>query len=72
MICHDAHDGDGLTYLGETSRGTPVQINRDYLAANYRIVVGNIEPHQFQGFSGGSKARPLAWPACRPSIITTP
>ena len=56
VICHDAHDDSSLTYLGETSRGTPVQINRDYLAANYRIVIGNIEPHQFQGFSGGVKS----------------
>ncbi len=56
VICHDGHGGDGLTYLGETSRGTPVQINRDYLAADYRIVIGNIEPHQFQGFSGGVKS----------------
>ena len=56
VICHDAHGADGLTYLGETSRGTPVQINRDYLAADYRIVIGNIEPHQFQGFSGGVKS----------------
>ena len=45
-----------LTYLGETARGTPVHINSDYLAADYRIVIGNIEPHQFQGFSGGVKS----------------
>lgn len=56
VICHDAHADGDLAYLGETARGTPVFINRHYLAADYRIVIGNIEPHQFQGFSGGAKS----------------
>ncbi len=56
VICHDASGETDLTYLGETARGTPVYINSDYLAADYRIVIGNIEPHQFQGFSGGVKS----------------
>ena len=45
--------------LGATGRGTPVRINRDYLRADLRIVVGNIEPHQFVGFSGGVKSAAL-------------
>ena len=56
VICHNASDEANLTHLGETARGTPVYINSDYLAADYRIVIGNIEPHQFQGFSGGVKS----------------
>jgi lactate racemase len=56
IVCHDAYNDESLTYLGETSRGTPVHINTDYIQADYRIVVGNIEPHQFQGFSGGVKS----------------
>jgi nickel-dependent lactate racemase len=55
VVCHDAHDRAKLTYLGETARGVPVYINRAFMAADYRIVIGNIEPHQFQGFSGGVK-----------------
>jgi nickel-dependent lactate racemase len=31
-------------------------VHRQFLAADLRIVVGNIEPHQFQGFSGGVKS----------------
>lgn len=54
--CHDAADQANLTALGETARGTPVSINSVYMAADYRIVIGNIEPHQFQGFSGGVKS----------------
>ncbi len=56
VSCHDAYDDSSLTPLGETSRGTPIAINSDYMAADYRIVIGNIEPHQFQGFSGGVKS----------------
>ena len=56
VVCHDASDESRLTHLGATARGTPVYINSDYMAADYRIVIGNIEPHQFQGFSGGVKS----------------
>ena len=56
VVCHDADAREGLQYLGTTSRGTPVWINRQFLEADLRIVVGNIEPHQFQGFSGGVKS----------------
>jgi nickel-dependent lactate racemase len=31
-------------------------VNRHFVEADLRIVVGNIEPHQFQGFSGGVKS----------------
>jgi nickel-dependent lactate racemase len=56
ILCHDTDETENLAYLGDTARGTPVWINRHYLAADLRIVVGNIEPHQFQGFSGGVKS----------------
>ena len=56
VVSHDAHDAQGLAALGETSRGTPVRINREYLARELRVVVGAIEPHQFVGFSGGVKS----------------
>jgi lactate racemase len=56
VVSHDAEDASQLVYLGETSRGTPVWVNRRYAAADYKIVVGNIEPHQFVGFSGGVKS----------------
>lgn len=54
VLSHDCDAGD-LVYRGETSRGTPVWVNRTWASADLRIVVGNIEPHQFMGFSGGSK-----------------
>jgi nickel-dependent lactate racemase len=56
VVSHDAEDEDQLIYLGETSRGTPVWSNKDFVRSDLKIVVGNIEPHQFAGFSGGVKS----------------
>jgi nickel-dependent lactate racemase len=46
---------DEHTYLGETSRGTPVWIDSRYIAADLKITTGLIEPHFMAGFSGGRK-----------------
>ena len=56
VISHDARDEAGLVHLGDTSRGTPIWINREYVARELRVAVGVIEPHQFVGFSGGVKS----------------
>lgn len=56
VFCHDADDEANLVPVGTTSRGTPVWANRRFLQAGLRLVVGNVEPHQFQGFSGGVKS----------------
>jgi nickel-dependent lactate racemase len=55
VIAHDC-DAPDLVYRGETSRGTPVCVNNTWASAGLRIVVGNIDPHQFMGFSGGVKS----------------
>lgn len=55
VISHDAQDKDMLANLGETSRGTPVLINKHYLKADLKILTGMIAPHQFAGYSGGAK-----------------
>ena len=53
---HDSEREDRLVFLGDTTRGTPVWVNRGYIEADLRVVVGTIEPHQFVGFSGGVKS----------------
>ncbi len=50
------HDTEQTTCLGETSRGTPVDINTRVVEADFRISTGFIEPHFFAGFSGGRKS----------------
>lgn len=57
--CVSSHDCDNihnLVQLGVTLAGTPVLANRHFMAADCRIVIGNIEPHHFMGFSGGAKS----------------
>ncbi len=53
VINHDIND---TIYIGTTSRGTPVDINRRVMKADFRISTGFIEPHFFAGFSGGRKS----------------
>jgi len=43
-------------YLGRSSFGSEVWVNAEYMAADFRILTGFIEPHVFAGFSGGPKA----------------
>lgn len=55
VISHDCDAAD-LVFLGPTRRGVEVWANRRFMEADLRIVVGNIEPHQFMGWSGGAKS----------------
>lgn len=53
---HNCDDIHNLARLGVTQAGTPVLANRLFMSADRRIVIGNIEPHHFMGFSGGAKS----------------
>lgn len=55
VISHDIGREQDIIRLGMTTRQTIVSTNRAYLEANLRLAVGNVEPHQFAGFSGGAK-----------------
>lgn len=56
VIAHNCQDKSLLTYLGQTAGNhTPVWVNTRFYQSCYRIVVGNVEPHHFMGFSGGVK-----------------
>ena len=54
VIAHDAIHSP-MTDYGTTSRKTPVVMNREVAEADLKLVIGNIDPHQFVGFTGGSK-----------------
>lgn len=45
-----------FVHMGDTHRGTPVDIFRPVAEADRRICLGNIEYHYFAGYSGGAKA----------------
>jgi nickel-dependent lactate racemase len=41
--------------LGKTPSGTPVEVDRELLDADFRIAIGNVIPHISAGWGGGSK-----------------
>ncbi len=53
---HEVDNTNNLILLGTTRRGTPIWVNRTFFQADVKIVVGDIEPHHFAGFSGGYKS----------------
>lgn len=52
---HNARDLVNLIKLGETKKGTPIELNRALLEHNHVIVIGGINWHYFAGFGGGRK-----------------
>ena len=54
-ISHNA-DSDDLVYLGTTSRGTPLYINRLYVESDLKLLIGDIMLHYYAGFGGGGKS----------------
>jgi lactate racemase len=52
---HDARAPD-LVEIGKTSRGVPLLLNRRVAEVDLRIAFGQVEPHEFAGFTGGRKA----------------
>ena len=55
VVNHDARDESSLRFVGTTTTGVPVYLNREWLDADVRITTGFVEPHFFAGFSGGPK-----------------
>jgi nickel-dependent lactate racemase len=55
VVNHDACDPTRLAHAGHSHDGAPVLLNREYVEADRRIVLGFIEPHLMAGFSGGYK-----------------
>ena len=55
VIVHDSRDAAQVKFIGHTSRGTKLLLNRQLFEAEGIIVVGSVEPHYFAGFTGGRK-----------------
>src|SRR5215475_1162181 len=55
IICHDARDDKSLVHVGNTSTGVRILLNKEWLASEFKVTTGFVEPHFFAGFSGGPK-----------------
>ncbi len=55
IVAHDADDAEMLAYLGDSSQGTPVYVNKYFAQADCKIVTGMVDAHQFMGFTAGVK-----------------
>lgn len=56
IVQNAASDPSQQHYVGTTSTGNHILLNREILEYDLRILTGFIEPHFFAGFSGGGKA----------------
>jgi nickel-dependent lactate racemase len=56
VVNHDARDLQNMVYLGKTSRGTEVAINRVVAEADRIILTGGIIYHYMVGYGGGRKS----------------
>jgi nickel-dependent lactate racemase len=56
VINHNAWDTDNMVYLGTTSRGTEVALNREAVAADRVILTGGVIYHYMVGYGGGRKS----------------
>lgn len=55
VLSHDSDKDEDLVYLGRTSFGTEVYVNKNVVESDLIIGIGLIEPHFFAGYSGGRK-----------------
>lgn len=55
LVAHNADDQNTLTFLGHSSLGTPIYINKFFAQADFKIVTGMVDAHQFMGFTAGVK-----------------
>ncbi|NLS45242.1 MAG: nickel-dependent lactate racemase [Firmicutes bacterium] len=56
IVCHDCKDKSSLRFLGTTSRGTELYINKLYFESDIKILTGLVESHFMAGVSGGRKS----------------
>jgi nickel-dependent lactate racemase len=56
IVQNNAFDENLLEFIGTSSFGHEIWINKELMSCNIKILSGFIEPHFFAGFSGGGKA----------------
>ena len=56
IIVHDARADQDMVFLGTSSNGTPMHVNKAGVEADKIIIISSVEPHYFAGYTGGRKS----------------
>jgi nickel-dependent lactate racemase len=56
IVNHCADREAELVSIGTTSLGREIKVNRTYVSADLKVLVGDVEFHQFCGYGGGAKS----------------
>jgi len=56
IIVHDAKKSEDMVFLGKSSNGTEMYVNKAGVNAHKIIIIGSVEPHYFAGYTGGRKS----------------
>jgi nickel-dependent lactate racemase len=56
IVNHHADRERELVSIGTTALGQEIKVNRSYMSADLKVLVGDVEYHQFCGYGGGAKS----------------